>query len=94
MCSTLFGGLQKCMHLITTYIYYQILMSVQQALTHATSKPHVWILMEVTFVHVTVDTLEMDKAAMVSISFRSLSMSYYVDNHLCGTGSMHDHMHG
>ena len=43
-------------------------MSVQQALIHAINKPHVWILMEVTTVHVTVDTLEMEGLAVVSMS--------------------------
>ena len=43
-------------------------MSAQQCLTYAINKPHVWILMEATPVHVTVDTLGMGKIAMVSIS--------------------------
>jgi len=42
-------------------------MSVQQALLHAINMPCVWTLMEVTPVHVTVDTLEMGELAMVSM---------------------------
>ena len=48
--------------------YYQILMSVQQALIHAINKPFVWTLMEVTPVHAALDTLEMGRYAMVGES--------------------------
>ena len=48
--------------------YCQILMSVQQALIHAIKKPCVWTLMEVTHVHVPMDTVEMGELAMVRVS--------------------------
>ena len=47
-------------------------MSVQQALTCVIKRLHVRILMAVTLVHVTVDTLEMGKFAMVNKSVHKL----------------------
>ena len=60
------------MYIVQRVIYsfftmMQILMSVQQKLIHAIKGPLVWTQMEVTPVHVTVDTLEMGKFALVQV---------------------------
>ena len=57
----------RCVQQSLYVAYYQILMSVQQALLHAINKPCVWTLMEITPVHVIMDTLEMGELAMVSM---------------------------
>ena len=72
-CDTLMVGCRTACSILHNVCFMntyccQILMSVQQALICAINMPHVWILMEVTPAHATLDTLEMDKSAVVSIS--------------------------